>query len=376
MQRSGVRRGRARRTRATRVVVALVLAAVAVAGAAATTPAAAQRAPALDAETLTARSLLATVPHGYRATCTVGDAADASLFSGYGPSATSVAATLNCSPDDLVVLYDQFTDATAMQAAFDYHFEAIDGPTGFGECPSRTSYQIDGTSTGTVACRVEGDDTDLDDGIDPGTTLIAFTYAPTATLVWIITDDPDLGWSFFEDDAGPLSEADDAGIAPIATRGRLLAAARRMAQHLPTRARRTCLPVEEITPATLQSLYPERLFVVADVEECTFPGGIEAEYVQFASRGSMNARFDRFTYDGPRIARYRTFTCPGQGRYQGGRWGCYVTATDADGQASTEDHATVMWTHDRLRIHAYGTAPATDAERLLEWFVHDAGPDP
>lgn len=333
---------------------------------------------AVDDATLEAGILMTTVPVALRPRCLVGDATDTGQFGTYGAAAAHVLATLTCRPDGLeVVYYDRFDGTEAMQAAFDAAVGIDSVSEDFYECPTRTEYERGGESAGVVACQIEGlDDGDRPDDIAPGTVILTWTYEPEDAIVWALAEDPSTVWSFFEDDGGPLSERSNRGIIAIPTHARLQAAGSRLLANLPKQARRTCEVVDDFTSDTLQTLYPWRLFVVADVEECRFRGGIEAEYVQFVSRAVLDRHFERFTPgDEPRVARYKTYSCPGTGSYRGGRWGCYLTQVDADAQPADEDYAVVYWTHDRSKVYAYGSAPVTNARRLLEWFVDEAGPN-
>jgi hypothetical protein len=337
---------------------------------------------AVDEATIDAGALMSTVPVDVRGSCLVGDASDTEDLKSYGLFAGTLTATLSCHPsDDLdVVFYDQFPDAATMRGAFDFLYPNQGYPDEFDACPAYSTYQRGDEDAGVVACIVEGEDVGEDDGVAAGTIIVAWTYEPESTIVQVLAADADDAWEFFEDDGGPLSERSDDGITSIPTESSLRASARRLFRVLPKAARQTCTVVDRFSPDTLQNLYPARLFIVADVEECRFRGGIEAEYVQFASRASMNAHFDQFADadEGRRVAKLGTFTCPGSGNYDKGtgRWTCYVADVDADANASEVPHAIVAWTNEDLDVYAFGAAPASDAKRLLQWFVNEAGPNP
>lgn len=365
--------GRARRA----LLVLVVIAATALAS----TPAASSRTDdrAVDDATLDARELLASVPVAVRGSCTVADprAEDLTVL---GAHASSVVAIQQCTPnEDLYdVRYARIADVAALRGAFYQLFPNRDVPDEFGECPMYTEYESGRDVGGEVFCFTVGADVPQDSNLPPGDVVLTWTYEPESILVQVASADADAAWSFFLDDGGPLTERTNRGIATIPTHTTLRRGADQLFALLPRSARSSCIVVDDFRPDTLGSLYPWRLFIVADVEECMFPGDIEAEYVRFASRASMDSYYDAVRKDneGPQVARYGTFRCPGSGKYDrgGGRWECHIANVDADAQATDEEWAIIHWTNGRHKVMGFGATPIENTRSLLAWFVDDAGP--
>ena len=217
-----------------------------------------------------AHSLVAYVPREFRSTCTVAPNEpddridDATLSTRTG--------SIICVPKSGAdrAWYVQFDDA---QTANDYVDQLIDVETldqsvdDTSECPSHITYQLHDEDAGRYYCFVEPDDSD---GLPQGTPVLTWTFDDAAIVVqaWNTDADLDALVDFWRDDAGPLSEPDTVGVPPLPTTASLRAQGKRLLAAVPVASRDDCIVVDALTEDALQSLYPWRLWVVGDVEEC------------------------------------------------------------------------------------------------------------
>ncbi len=132
------------------------------------------------------------------------------------------------------------------------------------------------------------------------------------------------------------------------------------------------------------SIYPYRLWVVADVEECLPTHGSQnSEYIEFSSVSAMNAYFDdRKVTDPAQDQRVDVagIKCSGAGEYDAGkvdsagRVSCRFANYDAQGQPSATEYAIIEWTSTPTKVVGFGIAPSAGVKGLLRWWLDDAGP--
>ncbi len=340
-----------------------------------------------------AHDLLGYVPTDVRGTCTVssgGSNVDSEIDQ---EILDSQVAALACLPPGGAseVHYNRFDTAAHADGYFD-QLLGLDGsdPDGFSDdsddCPSSTTYSL-GRRAETVGRYVCVLNDQGDASLAEGAPIATWTYEPLAIVVqaWNTESDLEALHEFWVDDGGPLSEAERTGIPPLATPASLRAAGAKLLTALPPETKAKCQVIDSMTEDRLQELYPWRLWIVADVEECRpRRGSTDSEYVRFANVDSMNDYYDAILPDSDdSLADQRVkvggIECAGSGTYQAGgrRGGRYFSAfsfSDTDAREGSEEFAHISWTSVKGKIVGSGGSPAADATALIRWWQEDAGP--
>jgi hypothetical protein len=276
--------------------------------------------------------------------------------------------------DDADRALERLVDPTALAGA----------PSDSEQCPSSTTYTIGEQRVGKVYCFLAT--ATNEDGLPAGTPVVTWTYEPLHVLAQAWGSDAADLHTFWKRDAGPLTHPDPTGIPPLATTAALERAGRALEARIPGVSRRACVVRDSQTRAALGGIYPYRLWVVADVEECQPTRGSEnSEYVQFSDVAAMNVYYDaRDALDDPSHdvrASVGGIECSGQAPYDApgakpaGRVSCDFANYDAEAQPSATEYASITWTSTKARVVGFGIAPSQEVKALLQWWLDDAGPN-
>ncbi len=341
-----------------------------------------------------AHELLGYVPGDFRGTCTInsgGSNADDQIAAEILDSQIAAVACLPGSGAAQVnyVRFDSAAHADAYVAQL-LGLSSTELPEGFSDdsedCPSSTTYSIgdDEETVGHYYC-VLNDEASGD--LAEGAPVATWTYEPLAIVAQASNTaaDVDALHEFWVEDGGPLAESDRAGIPPLATAASLRGAGTKLLAAIPAASRAKCQVIDAMTEDALQELYPWRLWIVADVEECRpRRGSTDSEYLRFGNVDSMNDYFDAVIPDsGDALHDQRVEVagteCADSGTYsagdkRAGRWFCAFSFSDTDAEEASEEFAHISWTSTAGRIVASGGAPATEVKALIRWWQEDAGP--
>jgi hypothetical protein len=349
-------------------------------------------APGVDARTRAAHDLVAFVPAEFRSTCTIPHPREPTDGSNVTQAMLdTITVELVCRPGNGVdtVIYTQHDSVDNADLDIDALIDtkALDRESGdSGDCPSSSTYSLGKSHrrAGRVYCFLAS--ADNANSLPPGTPVITWTYEPLAIVAqtWGSSLDPEPLHSFYANDAGPLSTPDRSGIPPLATAAALRSAGNALSAIIPKPSRTGCQIRDSLAEGVLGSLYPYRLWITADVEECTPDhGSQESEYVRFSDTQSMNRYFDDYGVSsdpgGDERVTAEGIHCSGLGSYntgnkKAGRVACNFAYFDPNAQPSATEYANILWTSIPTRVVASGFAPATQVRDLIQWWREDSGP--
>lgn len=349
-------------------------------------------APGVDARTRAAHDLVASVPAEFRSTCTIPGPRGPTAGSNVTQAVLdTITVELACRPGNGVdvVIYTQHDSVDNADLDIDALIDtkALDRESGdSGDCPSSSTYSLGKShrQVGRVYCFLAS--AGNENSLPAGTPVITWTYEPLAIVAqaWGSSLDPEPLHNFYANDAGPLSTPNRSGIPPLPTAAALRGAGNALSAIIPKPSRTGCQIRDSLAEGVLGSLYPYRLWITADVEECTPDrGSQESEYVQFSDTQSMNRYFDDYGVSsdpgGDERVTVGGIHCSGLdnyriGRKKAGRVACDFADFDPDAQASATEYANILWTSIPTHVVASGFAPATEVRDLIQWWLEDSGP--
>jgi hypothetical protein len=341
---------------------------------------------AVDASTLAGRDLLAYIPTDLRGRCIDGGAVfDDTKY----PQAivSSFSASLNCSTAaGERVYYWKFDNRAGADALLENLVTVEnykDASTNLSDCPSATTYSTTESGKkrrgGRVFCFLAGDGI----GLPVGTPVVEWTDERLGIVGQAYNvGDPQHVHRFFARESGPLTKPDRTGIPTARTAAALRSDGKALLALVPKASQRGCTIVDDLSPDALGSLYPWRVWIVADVEECTPKDGPEeVEYVRFGNADAMAAYYadSGVPNPAPNARELHGITCPGSNTYKahGRRAGsvkCYFAGVDADGRQSVDSYFHLWWSSTPTKVVAFAISPADTETAVVDWWADRGGP--